>query len=123
MRTLFQRLFSAPAAMFYGMSIGALHSWLGAPHGPLALLTWMAMLFLGSTMGLWVEADARKRGARWSYDVGSWILLIWPLVMPVYLFWTRGWRAFRALGWFLLMYVAACLVPWVFYLVLVAWQN
>ena len=45
----------------------------------------------------WVMADARKRGRRFCYDYDGWVFFFWPVIVPVYLFQTRGWRAFRTL--------------------------
>jgi hypothetical protein len=48
----------------------------------------------------WVMADARKRGRRLDYDYDSFVYFAWPLLVPVYLFQTRGVRAFLTLLWF-----------------------
>ena len=45
----------------------------------------------------WVTADARKRGRELCYDYDSFVFFAWPLIMPVYLFQTRGMRAFLTL--------------------------
>ena len=42
-------------------------------------------------------ADARKRGRRLCYDYDGLVFFFWPVVVPVYLFQTRGWGAFRTL--------------------------
>ena len=42
----------------------------------------------------WVMADARKRGRQLCYDFDSFVYFAWPVVVPVYLFQTRGARAF-----------------------------
>ena len=45
----------------------------------------------------WVMADARKRGRQLCYDYDSFVYFAWPVVVPVYLFQTRGARAFLTL--------------------------
>jgi len=45
----------------------------------------------------WVMADARKRGRKVCYDFDSFVYFAWPVVVPVYLFQTRGLRAFLTL--------------------------
>jgi hypothetical protein len=45
----------------------------------------------------WVMADARKRGRRLCHDYDSFVYFAWPLVVPVYLFQTRGSRALLTL--------------------------
>ena len=75
------------------------------------------MLFV-SSMGLWLLADARQRNRRLPYDFGSFVFFAWVLVVPLYLFSTRGWRAFVTLGCFALLYLGAEVVagiPWVVY--------
>src|SRR6187401_3153919 len=46
-------------------------------------------------MAWWIIADARKRQKQLCYD--SFIYFAWPVVVPVYLFQTRGWRALLTL--------------------------
>jgi hypothetical protein len=48
-------------------------------------------------IALWVIADARKRGRRLCYDYDSFVYFAWPVVVPVYLFQTRGVRALLTL--------------------------
>ena len=45
----------------------------------------------------WVIADARKRGRRLSYDYDSFVFFASLIVVPIYLFQTRGMRAFLTL--------------------------
>jgi hypothetical protein len=45
----------------------------------------------------WVVADARKRGRKLCYDFDSFVFFAAPVVVPVYLFQTRGVRAFLTL--------------------------
>jgi hypothetical protein len=53
-----------------------------------------------------VIADARKRGRRLCYDFDSFVFFIWPIIVPVYLFQTRGVRAFLTL----LCFAGICVV-------------
>lgn len=60
----------------------------------------------------WVTADARKRGRQLCYDYDSFVYFAWPVVVPVYLFQTRGTRAFLTLLcfagiWFIAMLAAS----------------
>ncbi len=41
----------------------------------------------------WVSTDARKRGRQLCYDYDNFIFFLWPVMLPVYLFETRGWKA------------------------------
>jgi len=62
----------------------------------------------------WVMADARKRGRQVCYDYDSFVYFAWPVVVPVYLFQTRGARAFLTLlcfaGIWLIAMLAASVV-------------
>ena len=58
----------------------------------------------------WLLADARKRNRKLPYDFDSFSYFAWPVILPVYLFQTRKWRAFLTLlciGAILLLYLAA----------------
>jgi hypothetical protein len=71
-----------------------------------SLHCWHNCLFPG-TVAPWVMADARRRGQPLPYDAGAFIYFAWPVLALLYLFSTRGWRAFGTLGWFLLLYFGA----------------
>lgn len=100
---------SLPASMFYCMAASAMLDTLVSPRGVHASLDVLAQLFLPGSIALWVLEDARRRGQSLHYDAGSFVFFAWPVLVPIYLFSTRGWRAFAAIGWFLLLYVAAVL--------------
>jgi hypothetical protein len=48
----------------------------------------------------WLLSDARRRGRQLCYDFDTFIFFAWPILLPVYLFQTRGWRAFLTLLYF-----------------------
>ena len=56
-----------------------------------------------------VTADARARGRSLCYDFDTFILFAWPIVLPCYLFQTRGLRAFLSLLYFAGLCLAAAL--------------
>jgi hypothetical protein len=45
----------------------------------------------------WVIADARKRGRGLCYDYDSFVFFLLPIIVPIYLFQTRGMRALLTL--------------------------
>ncbi len=45
----------------------------------------------------WIIADARKRRRELCYDYDSFVYFAWLIVVPIYLFQTRGVRAFLTL--------------------------
>ena len=57
-------------------------------------------------VAMWVAADARKRGWQLCYDFESFIFFAGWLIVPIYLFETRGLRAFKTL----LSFVGICVV-------------
>ncbi len=65
----------------------------------------------------WVMADARKRGRRPCYDFDSFVYFAWPIVVPVYLFQTRGARALLTLLCFAGIWLVAALFAGMVFLV------
>ena len=55
----------------------------------------------------WVTADARKWGRQVCYDYDSFVFLAYPIIAPVYLFQTRGVRAFLTLLCFAAIWITA----------------
>src|ERR1041384_4901395 len=41
-------------------------------------------------IGWWLMRDSRKRGVRWVFDMGFFLYIAWPFIMPYYLIKTRG---------------------------------
>ena len=58
----------------------------------------------------WVAADARARECNLCYDFDSFVFFAWPIVLPDYLFRTRGLRAFLSL----LCFAGLCLAAGLF---------
>lgn len=53
----------------------------------------IAQLAFPLVLSIWVLADAHKRGRKLCYDYGTFVFFAWPVIVPVYLFKTRGIRA------------------------------
>lgn len=68
-------------------------------------------------MAAWVTADAHRRGRRLCYDYDSFVFFAWPVVVPVYLFQTRGVGAFITLACFAGVWLAAMLAALLLYFV------
>lgn len=100
-------LFSFPAAIFYSLASLSIHESLNFPDGTPAALALLAQWLLSSSVALWILADARRRGSSLPYDTGTLFFIAWPVAAPVYLFSTRGWRAFPVLLRFILLNLAA----------------
>jgi hypothetical protein len=103
-------LFSLPAAMFYTFTAAGLHGSLGSPPGPSAIAAAFASYLFLTSIGLWVLSDAERQGRVLPYDYGSFIFFGFFVVVPLYLWWTRRWRAVVPLGIFILLCVAAIFV-------------
>ena|SRR2546422_4770147 len=41
-------------------------------------------------VGWWLLRDSRKRGIAWVYDIGMFLYIAWPFIMPYYLLKSRG---------------------------------
>ena len=70
---------------------------------------YVARTGLALVVSSWVIADARKRQRRVCYDYDSFVFFAWPIVVPVYLFRTRGFRAFLTLLCFVGIWLVAML--------------
>ena len=74
------------------------------PPGLLELLSWGTFLW---GLGWWLQTDSRKRGVSLVYDMGLFLYVAWPMVMPYYLVKTR-----RAKGLLVILgFVGAYLIP------------
>jgi hypothetical protein len=67
------------------------------PDGMPERAEFVSSIALSLVIASWAMADARKRGRRVCYDYDSFVYFAWPVVLPVYLFQTRGIRAFLTL--------------------------
>jgi hypothetical protein len=103
-------LFSPAAAIFYCLTASCVDGRLGGLSGATGVAVLIAMFLLPSAMARWVLADARQHSRELPYDFGTFVFFAWPVVVPGYLFCTRGWRAFATIGLFLLLWIAAVLV-------------
>ena len=89
----------APTAMLwlYALACGVTSA-LGPDEWSMPKRADLAATFaLPLVVSAWVMADARKRHRQLCYDYDSLVYFAWPVVVPVYLFQTRGVRAFLTL--------------------------
>jgi hypothetical protein len=59
--------------------------------------------------GWWLETDRRRSGVLQIYDLGFFLYLAWPIVMPYYLVKTRGVKGLLLILGFVAAYVGAAL--------------
>ena len=69
-------------------------------------------------IGWWLRTDSQKRGVGWVYDMGLFLYLAWPLVLPYYLFKTRGPKALLVIVGFVAAFVGAVIFGMLLYLFL-----
>jgi len=87
----------------YGLYLG---QQMETPAG-YSLLHWAAQLWI---IGWWLRTDSRKRGLEWIYDLGFFLVIAWPLVMPYYLVKSRGAKGLLVVLGFVGVYFGATIV-------------
>jgi polyferredoxin len=75
--------------------------------GAYALLHWAAQLWI---IGWWLRTDSRKQAVVWVYDLGLFLFLAWPLILPYYLVKTRGAKGLLVILGFIGAYLGATVV-------------
>ncbi|MGC3991242.1 MAG: hypothetical protein QM796_16495 [Chthoniobacteraceae bacterium] len=97
--------FSRAAAVGYCLAASSLAESRDWPRGLPTGAATLAAFLLPASIALWVLGDARRRGRSLPYDYGSLVFFAWPVLVPVYLFSTRGRRGWATIGIFLLLYL------------------
>jgi hypothetical protein len=95
-------LFVVITQFAYGAYIGAQ---LPFPEG-ITFIYFVGMLW---AIGWWLRTDSRRRGVVPVYDLGLFLYLAWPIVMPYYLVKTRGAKGLLVILGFVVAYVGAAL--------------
>ncbi len=88
--------------------------------GAYTLLHWAAQLWI---IGWWLRTDSRKRGVVWVYDLGFFLCIAWPIVMPYYLVKTRGVKGIFVVLGFVGAYVGATIAGIIFSVALTVWRT
>jgi hypothetical protein len=61
-------------------------------------------------IGWWLRADSRKHQVAWVHDMGLFLIIAWPFILPYYLIKSRGaWGLLNILG-FMGVYVGATII-------------
>lgn len=73
---------------------------------PPAFITLYPLALLWA-VGAWLRADSRTRGVKWVLDMGLFLYIAWPVLMPYYLFKTRRARGLLVALAFVVFFGAA----------------
>lgn len=85
---------------------------------PPALFSFAFSLGIVWLVGWWLRTDSRKREFRLVYDLGLFLYIAWPIVLPYYLFKTRGIRGLLVILGFVGVYIGGAVVGMMLYLFL-----
>ena len=77
------------------------------PPPALTLIYVVALLWI---TGWWLRSDSRKHGVPWVYDMGFFLIVAWPFIMPYYLVKTRSAKGLLIILAFIGAYVGAAIV-------------
>lgn len=80
--------------------------------------TFLYPLSLLWIIGWWLQKDSRRRNVQWVFDMGLFLYIAWPFIMPYYLFKTRGIKALLIILAFVITYLGAAMMGAVFYIML-----
>jgi hypothetical protein len=70
-------------------------------------------------IGWWLMRDSRVHNVKWVFDMGLFLYIAWPFIMPYYLFKTRGARGFVTILIFGAAYLGAYVAGVALYILLV----
>ena len=112
MATVFSRIFSPTALLYLFVVIDQIAKGIYAgveadPPGAFVLLSWVALLWI---IGWWLRVDSRKCGVAWIHDMGLFLTMAWPFIMPYYLLKTRGARGLLIILGFVGVYLSATII-------------
>jgi hypothetical protein len=69
----------------------------------------------GVLVAWWVYSDRRARGIGMPYEFEAFVVFLWPIVLPYYLYRTRGWTGLLLGGGFWLLFLAPTILSLLIY--------
>jgi len=108
------------AVVIYQFALGLYLALQIEPPGALALLSWATFLW---SLGWWLQTDSRKRGVALVYDMGLFLYVAWPIVMPYYLVKTRRAKGLLVILGFVGAYMAPAIVGIILGALLIAFRE
>jgi hypothetical protein len=112
---------TTPTSLFYiflTLTQVATGIYLASGLEPPAFFTAAYVLGFLWIVGWWLRADSVKRNFRWIFDMGLFLYVAWPIVLPYYLFKTRGARALLVILGFVAASIGATVLGMALYLFL-----
>ena len=100
----------------YGAYVGAQ---LEVPGG----FTFLFTVGLLWAVGWWLRTDSRRRRVLSVYDLGLFLYLAWPFVMPYYLLKTRGAKGLLVILGFVVAYIGAAIIGIIMSVALVTMRS
>ena len=79
----------------------------GEPPRAFTVASGIGLLWI---LGWWLRRDSRLRGIPWIYDMGMFLYILWPFIMPYYLLKSRGARGLFGILGFAAAYIGALIV-------------
>ena len=77
------------------------------PPPGLTLIYAVALLWI---IGWWLRRDSQKHGVPWLYDMGFFLVVAWPFIIPYYLVKSRGAKGLLVILGFVGAYVGALII-------------
>jgi hypothetical protein len=111
----------SPAVVLYLFLIitqGVKGVYLGRDAEPPPAFTLLYAFGLLWVVGWWMRRDSIKRGIGWVFDMGLFLYIAWPFVMPYYLLKTRGAKGLLVILAFIGAYVGAFIAGAALYVLL-----
>jgi len=96
-------LFIVITQFAYGVYLGAQLEF----PASVRLLSWFGILW---GAGWWLRRDSHRRGVLSVYDLGFFLYIAWPIVMPYYLIKTRRAKGLLIMLGFIVAYVGAAII-------------
>lgn len=125
MATVLSRILSAAPLLYTFVVITefAHGAYLGAQLEFPAAVTLLFTVGMLWAVGWWLRTDSRRRGVLSVYDLGFFLYLAWPIVMPYYLIKTRGAKGLLVMLGFVAAYIGAALVGMVLSVLVVTMRS
>ena len=120
MSTFLQR-FGSPATLLYIFVIFTQFGhgiYFASGFEPPPAIPFMNTVGLLWLVGWWLLRDSRNRGIAWIYDIGFFLSIAWPFILPYYLLKTRRAKGLLLILAFVGTYIAAFAVGMAVYLFL-----